>query len=77
MISAVAGDGAREGTREMFRRKLKAGELDDTVIELELADTSNPLGGMEIPGQPGMMGGGMNLGDLFARPSAAAPCASA
>jgi ATP-dependent HslUV protease ATP-binding subunit HslU len=51
----------------MFRRKLKAGELDDTVIELELADTSNPLGGMEIPGQPGMMGGGMNLGDLFGK----------
>jgi len=67
VISAVAGDGAREGTREMFRRKLKAGELDDTVIELELADTSNPLGGMEIPGQPGMMGGGMNLGDLFGK----------
>jgi ATP-dependent HslUV protease ATP-binding subunit HslU len=67
VISAVAGEGAREGTREMFRRKLKAGELDDTVIELELADTSNPLGGMEIPGQPGMMGGGMNLGDLFGK----------
>ena len=67
VISALAGEGAREGTREMFRRKLLAGELDDTEIEIEIADTSNPMGGMfEIPGQPG---GGqmMNLGDLFGK----------
>ena len=68
VITAVAGTDARDGTREMFRKKLKAGDLDDTVIELELADTSNPLGGFEIPGQPGAgMGGMMNLGDLFGK----------
>ena len=68
VITAVAGTDAREGTREMFRKKLKAGELDNTVIELELADTSNPLGGFEIPGQPGgQMGGMMNIGDLFGK----------
>lgn len=68
VISAVAGTDARDGTREMFRKKLKAGELDDTVIELELADTSNPFGGFEIPGQPGGgMGGMMNLGELFGK----------
>ena len=53
VIAALAGEGAREQTRELFRGKLKRGELDDTVIELELNDTSSPLG-MEIPGQPGM-----------------------
>jgi len=68
VITAVAGTDAREATREMFRKKLKAGDLDDTVIELELADNSNPLGGFEIPGQPGAgMGGMMNLGDLFGK----------
>ena len=52
----------------MFRKKLKAGELDDTVIELDIADTSNPMGGMfEIPGQPGGNMGMMNLGDLFGK----------
>jgi ATP-dependent HslUV protease ATP-binding subunit HslU len=67
VISALAGDGAREATREMFRRKLLAGELDDTVIEIEVADTSNPMGGMfEIPGQPGA-GQMMNLGELFGK----------
>ncbi len=67
VITAVAGEDARGGTREMFRKKLKSGELDDTIIELELADTSNPMGGFEVPGQPGGMGGMMNLGELFGK----------
>lgn len=69
VITAVAGADARSGTRELFRKKLKSGELDDTVIELELADTSKPMGGFEIPGQPGGMGGMMNLGELFGKMS--------
>ncbi|MEP3638672.1 MAG: ATP-dependent protease ATPase subunit HslU [Paracoccaceae bacterium] len=67
VISAIAGEDAREGTRDMFRKKLKAGELDDTVIELDVADTSNPFPSMEIPGQPGSNMGMMNLGDLFGK----------
>ena len=63
VIAALAGDQARDQTREMFRRKLKSGELDDTVIEMELNDSSNPLG-MEVPGQPGM-GQMMDLGALM------------
>ena len=66
VIAAIAGEGAREGTREMFRRKLLAGELDDTEIEIEIADTSNPMGAMfDIPGQQG--GQMMNLGELFGK----------
>ncbi len=67
VIEALAGTDARETTRDMFRRKLKAGELDDTMIELELADTSNPFPMMDIPGQPGGSMGMMNLGDLFGK----------
>jgi ATP-dependent HslUV protease ATP-binding subunit HslU len=68
VIEALAGDGARDQTREMFRKKLRAGELDDTMIELDVADTSNPFQGFEIPGQqPGMGGGMMNIGDLFGK----------
>jgi ATP-dependent HslUV protease ATP-binding subunit HslU len=68
VIEAIAGEGAREGTREMFRKKLKDGLLDDTVIELELQDNSSPFPMMDIPGQPNMGGGGMmNLGDLFGK----------
>ncbi|MEL7461072.1 MAG: ATP-dependent protease ATPase subunit HslU [Pseudomonadota bacterium] len=68
VLAAIAGDGARDQTREMFRKKLRSGELDDTMIELELADTSSPFPAFEIPGQPGGgMPGGMNLGDLFGK----------
>ena len=68
VITAVAGTDARDQTREMFRRKLKSGDLDNTVIELELADNSSPMGGFEVPGQPGAgMGGMMNIGDLFGK----------
>ena len=67
VITAIAGEDAREGTRDMFRRKLIAGELDDTEIELDLADTSNPMSMFDIPGQPGNQMGMMNLGDLFGK----------
>ena len=66
VVAALAGDNAREQTRQMFRDKLKRGELDSTVIELELTDNSNPLGMMEMPGQPGQpMGGMMDLSGLM------------
>nr|WP_321506611.1 ATP-dependent protease ATPase subunit HslU [uncultured Celeribacter sp.] len=67
VISAIAGEDAREQTRDMFRKKLRAGELDDTVIELEIQDSSTPAGMFEVPGQPQMGGGMMNLGDLFGK----------
>ena len=67
VVSAIAGEDAREGTREMFRKKLKTGELDDTVIELDLSDNSNPMAMFDIPGQPGANMGMMNLGDLFGK----------
>ncbi|MDF1668091.1 MAG: ATP-dependent protease ATPase subunit HslU [Roseovarius sp.] len=68
VIDAIAGPDAREGTRDMFRKKLKDGLLDDTEIELDLADTTNPMGGMmDIPGQPGGQMGMMNLGDMFGK----------
>jgi len=63
VLAALAGENARAQTREMFLGKLKRGELDDTVIEMEVADTANPMP-FEIPGQqPGMM----NLGDMFGK----------
>lgn len=67
VIDAIAGPDAREGTRDMFRKKLHDGQLDDTMIELEVSDTSNPFSAMEIPGQPQMGGGMMNIGDLFGK----------
>ena len=67
VIEAIAGSDAREATRELFRKKLRSGELDGTEIELEVADTSNPMPMFDIPGQPGSQMGMMNLGDIFGK----------
>jgi len=67
VIEAIAGTDARDATREMFRGKLKRGELDDHEIEIEVADTSNPMQQFEIPGQPGSNMGMMNIGDIFGK----------
>ena len=67
VLAAIAGENAREQTRNMFRDKLKRGELDDTIIELDVADTSNPMSMFEVPGQPGQTGGSLNLGDIFGK----------
>jgi len=64
VIDAIAGTDARPQTRDLFRGKLKRGELDDTMIELELTETASPFPAMEIPGQPSGM---MNLGDIFGK----------
>ncbi|MDD9921161.1 MAG: AAA family ATPase, partial [Boseongicola sp.] len=46
----------------------KKGELDDTIIELDIQDTSNPLQGFEMPGMPPGQGGvGIDLGSIFGK----------
>ena len=64
VLDAVAGKESRAGTRDLFRKKLRAGELDDTIIELELAETAPSMPMLELPG---MQAQGMNLGDLFGK----------
>jgi ATP-dependent HslUV protease ATP-binding subunit HslU len=54
VIEALVGTDAREQTREMFRGKLKRGELDATMIEIEVADPSGPAFPMMMGGAPGM-----------------------
>ena len=66
ILDALTGPGST-AARESFRRKLRAGELNDKEVELQLADTSSPLGMMDIPGQPGASMGMLNLGDMFGK----------
>ena len=67
VLDAIAGTDARDATREMFRKKLISGELDETEIELDVNDTSNPMSMFDIPGQPGSQMGMMNIGDIFGK----------
>jgi ATP-dependent HslUV protease ATP-binding subunit HslU len=62
VIEALAGSDAREATREMFRKKLRTGELDGKVIELEVAEQASAP---TMMGQPGMEMQMQGLQDLF------------
>ena len=67
VLNALVGASAQTSTRESFRTKLRAGQLDDKEIEVDVADASNPLGGFEIPGQPGASIGMINLSDMLSK----------
>ena len=64
VIEAIAGKDSREQTREMFRKRLKAGELDDTMIEIEVTD-AGPQMPMMMGNMPGMEMQMQGLQDLF------------
>jgi ATP-dependent HslUV protease ATP-binding subunit HslU len=67
LLDALVGPGAGAATRESFRKKLRAGELDDKDVELALADTASPLQGFEIPGQPGASMSMVNLNEIMGK----------
>jgi len=66
VIEALVGKTASDTTREAFRRKLGGGELDTTEVEIEIADTSNPMPFLDMPGMPGQQGMA-SLGDIFGK----------
>ncbi|MGH6971585.1 MAG: ATP-dependent protease ATPase subunit HslU [Caulobacteraceae bacterium] len=67
LLDALVGAGAGASTREAFRKKLRAGELDEKEVELTLADAGSPFQGFEIPGQPGASMGVLNLSDIMGK----------
>lgn len=67
ILDALVGENAGEATREKFRKQLLAGDLDDTDVDLDLADNSSPFQGFEIPGQPGASMGMLELGSIFGK----------
>jgi ATP-dependent HslUV protease ATP-binding subunit HslU len=67
ILDALVGPGSGPPTREAFRKKLRAGELDDKDIELTLADSATPFQGFDIPGQPGASMGVLNLSEMMGK----------
>src|SRR5918912_4313207 len=53
VINALVGENASASTKEAFRRKLRAGELNDKEIEIEVQAGQTGLPMFEIPGMPG------------------------
>ncbi|MET0631517.1 MAG: ATP-dependent protease ATPase subunit HslU [Xanthobacteraceae bacterium] len=66
VLNALVGPGSSPATRESFRKKLRAGELNDKEIEIEVqASGGMPL--FEIPGMPGAQMGAISIGDIFGK----------
>jgi ATP-dependent HslUV protease ATP-binding subunit HslU len=65
LLDALVGPGSGAATRDAFRRKLRAGELDDKEVEITVADTGSGFQGLEIPGQPGV--GVLNLSEVLGK----------
>jgi len=65
LLDALTGPGST-AARDSFRKKLRAGELDDKEVELTLADSGGmPL--FDVPGQPGASMGVMNISDIMGK----------
>jgi ATP-dependent HslUV protease ATP-binding subunit HslU len=67
ILDALVGQTATPGTRDTFRSRLRANELDDREIELQMADTGGGFPTFEIPGQPGASVGMLDLSDMFSK----------
>jgi len=68
VLDALVGAGASASTKEAFRKKLRAGELDDKEIEIEVqagGGSGMPL--FDIPGMPGAQMGAISIGDIFGK----------
>jgi ATP-dependent HslUV protease ATP-binding subunit HslU len=66
VLDALVGAKASETTRDTFRKKLRANELDDKEIEVQVADTGG--GVFEIPGMPqGASGSVINLSEMMGK----------
>ncbi|WP_395684612.1 ATP-dependent protease ATPase subunit HslU [Aestuariivirga sp.] len=65
VIDALVGSNASDSTREAFRRKLRAGELNDKEIELQVTETAGRS--FEIPGIPGGSASVINISDMLGK----------
>jgi len=65
VIDALVGANASASTRDAFRKKLRAGELNDKEIEIETREGGAPS--FEIPGMPNAQISMINLSDMFGK----------
>jgi ATP-dependent HslUV protease ATP-binding subunit HslU len=67
LLDALVGEEAQSSTREVFRRKLRAGELDDKDVDIDFAESGgNPMQMFDLPGQQGSMSM-INLSEMLGK----------
>src|ERR1700687_5115506 len=67
VLDALVGSTSSPATRETFRRKLRAGELNDKEIEVELPQSGSGMPMFELPNMPGASIGAINIADIFGK----------
>ena len=66
ILDSLVGATASESTRDAFRKRLRAGELNNKDVEIEMRDSGGtPM--FEIPGMPNAQISMVNLGDIFGK----------
>src|SRR6201984_1621691 len=65
-LDALVGPNPSAATRDSFRKKRRAGELNDKEIEIE-TQSSGGMPMFEIPGMPGAQMGAISIGDIFGK----------
>jgi ATP-dependent HslUV protease ATP-binding subunit HslU len=67
VLDALVGANASVSTKEAFRKKLRAAELNDKEIEIEVQSGGGGLPLFDIPGMPGAQMGAISIGDIFGK----------
>src|SRR5436305_2802678 len=67
VVDALTGPNASASTKDVFRKKLRAGELNDKEIEIEVQAAGGGMPLFEIPGMPGAQMGAISIGDNFGK----------
>ncbi len=67
VLDALVGANASASTKEAFRKKLRAGELNDKEIDIEVQSGGGGLPLFDIPGMPGAQMGAISIGDIFGK----------
>ncbi|MGU3495302.1 ATP-dependent protease ATPase subunit HslU [Xanthobacteraceae bacterium A53D] len=67
VLDALVGAGSSATTRDAFRKKLRAGELDEKEIEIEVQQGGGGMPMFEIPGMPGAQMGAVSIGDMLGK----------
>jgi ATP-dependent HslUV protease ATP-binding subunit HslU len=67
VLDALVGANASASTKEAFRKKLRAGELNGKEIDIEVQSGGGGLPLFDIPGMPGAQMGAISIGDIFGK----------
>jgi len=67
VLDALVGASASASTKEAFRKRLRASELNDKEIDIEVQTGGGALPLFDIPGMPGAQMGAISIGDIFGK----------